>query len=354
MTDTLNIPAPTSPPDRAAPGGLRGLLLRLFLAAADLYAGGVIVYLLLRVTVGDRFWPVALTGTVLQWILLPGFILLAVLVVMKRWPRVALALVPVVTFLGLYGGLLLPPLRPPTVCAANNGCQHLRVMTFNVASAAPGDRVLAAIRAADPDIVALEELVAPQIEILDPALADDYPYRVHHAGIVNGKGLWSRYPILDSDMRVFGTTNTQLIATVDIDGTPVTVVAAHPPRPRLSLRGGYIYDPGVDEDYRQLAAIGTAGGPAIIMGDFNNTDQSDNYRRMRQAGLTDAFRAAGSGFGATFPARLWPLPPVRIDFIFVTDDFTPVDAHVGPDGWSDHYPVVADLIWQPDEPQAGE
>jgi endonuclease/exonuclease/phosphatase (EEP) superfamily protein YafD len=350
MTDqTIHLPKPTPHPEPAAsPGGLRGLLTRLLLAAADLYAGGVIAYLLLRVTVGDRFWLVSLAGTFLQWILLPGFVFLAILVAMKRWPRVAMALVPVVAFLGLYGGLLMPHPRPQTACAAEDGCQHLRVMTFNIASgAAPGESVLGAIQAADPDIVALEELVQSQIDVLDPALADEYPYRVHFPAVINGKGLWSRYPILDAEMRVFGSDNTQLVTTVDIDGTLVTVVAAHPPRPRLTLRGGYVFDSGVDEDYRQLAAIGAAGGPAILMGDFNNTDQSNNYRVMRQAGLTDVFRAAGSGLGDTFPARLWPLPPVRIDFIWVTDHFEPLHAAVGPDGGSDHYPVVADLVWQP-------
>lgn len=339
MTQTTHIQ-----PIDAAPGGLRGVLLRLFLALTDLYAAAVIGYLALRLAVGDRFWPVSLAGTFLQWILLPGFVFLLILTLLRRWPRVALALVPAISFLVLYGGLLLPPLGPSPVCAADNGCTGLRVMTYNIASGAPADGIERAIRQANPDIVALEEVVEPQSRYLDVALADLYPYRFFDPAVINGKGLLSRYPIQSADMRVFGSDNTQLVTTLDIDGLTVTVVAAHPPRPRLSLRG-YVFDEGAVDDYRQLAAIGAAGGPTIIMGDFNNTDQSDNYRIMRAAGLTDSFRAVGSGFGNTFPARLWPMPPVRIDFVWVTDHFEPQRAEVGPDGGSDHYPVVVDLSW---------
>ncbi len=80
------------------------------------------------------------------------------------------------------------------------------------------------------------------------------------------------------------------------------------------------------------------------------TDQSENYARLVHAGLTDAFRAAGQGFGFTWPATLHdaylsPPPLARIDYIFHTPHFYPRRAWVGPAIGSDHLPVLAELAW---------
>jgi vancomycin resistance protein VanJ len=86
------------------------------------------------------------------------------------------------------------------------------------------------------------------------------------------------------------------------------------------------------------------------LGDFNTTDQTENYRLVAEQ-LTDVHWAVGRGFGFTFPdLRRYgadsPLigPVVRIDHIFVSQHFTPQEIHVIPSGHgSDHLPVVATL-----------
>ncbi len=93
-------------------------------------------------------------------------------------------------------------------------------------------------------------------------------------------------------------------------------------------------------------------GPAIFLGDFNTTDQAENYRLIADR-LTDVHRAVAWGFGFTFPGRwldgsapplAFALPMLRIVYVFVSHHWTPDEIHVASDGpGSDHRPVVATL-----------
>lgn len=96
--------------------------------------------------------------------------------------------------------------------------------------------------------------------------------------------------------------------------------------------------------------MAAAGGPTILLGDFNLTDQNDSYALLRDAGLTDAFRTAGWGFGATWPVRKlgMPFPLVRIDYIWYSERIHCTQAWLGPDLGSDHLPLLADLTWSGD------
>ena len=78
---------------------------------------------------------------------------------------------------------------------------------------------------------------------------------------------------------------------------------------------------------------------AFVCGDFNDNPMSYTYYRMTR-GRKDAFVKAGEGFGATY-ARLWPL--LRIDYVLVPDRFKARNCEVHRVGYSDHYPVVAEI-----------
>ena len=56
----------------------------------------------------------------------------------------------------------------------------------------------------------------------------------------------------------------------------------------------------------------------------------------------DAFVSAGSGFGSTY-SHLWPL--LRIDYVLVPDRFDARDCEVHRVRFSDHYPVVAEVMF---------
>jgi endonuclease/exonuclease/phosphatase (EEP) superfamily protein YafD len=129
------------------------------------------------------------------------------------------------------------------------------------------------------------------------------------------------------------------------DGRPVTVFNVHPLRTR-----------GWSHRYRQISAlleedVVRERAPVILGGDFNAPDHSQLYGSI--AGhLENAHRAAGSGFGFTYPASsagTWgPLPVpalVRIDHIFFSDHFVALRAGTLEDsGGSDHHPVFAELV----------
>lgn len=88
--------------------------------------------------------------------------------------------------------------------------------------------------------------------------------------------------------------------------------------------------------------------PVVLAGDFNSAPDSWTYRQL-STGMTDAFRVAGSGFGATYHARR---PVVRIDFILFGPEFEAVAAEVVTPfpSSSDHRPLVARLRWRDPEP----
>jgi vancomycin resistance protein VanJ len=325
-------------------------LWRFLLAAFDVYAALLILYLLLRALFGDHLGLIALLSTFLHWALLPAFALLPLTLWVRRWPTAVMLGLNVAVFLWLFGGLFLPqPMAPAD-------SYDLTVMTYNVGNylIAP-DVLVAALRSSEADIVALQELTDEQAVAIERDLCDLYPYQVLYGYGIPGKGLLSRYPILEEELFYLQAQRLpHLRTTLTIDGAgpglqtmPITVIVAHPPPPSIS-RGGYHFHPHAAAEIASLAQMATANGPCILMGDFNLSDQNDNYALLSDAGLTDAFRAVGWGFGATWPARsriglLRVL--VRVDYIWYSAHFRAIRAWVGPDAGSDHLPVLAQLAW---------
>jgi len=80
--------------------------------------------------------------------------------------------------------------------------------------------------------------------------------------------------------------------------------------------------------------------PAFVAGDFNTPPRGRLYGRLTDA-ATDAFAAAGEGFGWTFPHSH---PVLRIDYIWLTPDVKAVHCRPLRAGPSDHLPVVAEVV----------
>ena len=80
--------------------------------------------------------------------------------------------------------------------------------------------------------------------------------------------------------------------------------------------------------------------PTIVVGDFNSTRDAALHFNMRKK-LIDTWSRAGLGFGAT---RYWGgFLPLRIDYIYVTPDFSVQDAQTLPFSCSDHFAVVSSI-----------
>lgn len=93
-----------------------------------------------------------------------------------------------------------------------------------------------------------------------------------------------------------------------------------------------------------VALIDKEVHPVILSGDFNSTPDSWVYRRL-SAGLQDAYRVAGDGWGATYRSSF---PILRIDWVLLDPEFEVVSAVVHPldASVSDHRPLVVRLRWR--------
>jgi endonuclease/exonuclease/phosphatase (EEP) superfamily protein YafD len=260
----------------------------------------------------------------------------------------------------LYGGLFLPKLPP-----AQADGKTLTIMTYNsLGFNEQPEAVVAAIRAARADVVALQELNPAVAEAIQRQLTSKYPYQTlkPQPGIT-GLGVISRYPLHPIGQTLPGAwIGPPQILTMNFEGTVVTLINFHSVSVNFE---GWDFRAKVEQAARErerqaqtLAHVAAVQpGPLIVLGDFNASEQSTAYRLVTSV-LTDAWREAGYGLGHTFPGADSPgsarpviagIPVpmwlVRIDYIFYSNHWQAASAWLGPwDGVSDHRPVVARLI----------
>jgi len=313
----------------------------LLLAALDLYVVQVWLYVVARAVFGVDFWFVALLSNFMHWLTLPALVVLPLLVWQRAWLRAALWAVPIVFFVVNFGGLFV--VRPAEVPP---GAVTLRVMSYNIGAGYAHPQTLQPVLlASNADLIALVEVSAWQATELgqDPALLQAYPYRFLYGDGSAGKGLFSRYPILEHTLFELEIKRPHLLAKVDVQGQVLTLLISHPPRPGFRANGKIFGDhPAFEAEIGGMLAHIDPHTPTLLVGDLNMVDQNPNHRRLRAAGFSDAFRAAGWGFGATYPAKL---PLVRIDYIWSSPHFIPLASAVGGDGGSDHLPIISDLAF---------
>ncbi|MFE7589602.1 endonuclease/exonuclease/phosphatase family protein [Kitasatospora sp. NPDC057512] len=233
----------------------------------------------------------------------------------------------------VFGPLLLgggaPAHGAPTGGAGGPG---LTVVTHNVNAANPDPAGTArALLAADPDLVALEEVTDAALPayrgVLDKALP-------HHArtGTV---ALWSRYPVTESRRLVIDPGwNRSLRAEVSAPGGPLAVYVAHLASVRMTVTGF-----ATAHRDRDIAALGQAldAEPlprVLLLGDLNTAADD-----RALAPLTGRLTPARSGFGFSWPSAL---PLARIDHI-LTRGLTATATWTLPATPSDHRPVAARL-----------
>jgi endonuclease/exonuclease/phosphatase family metal-dependent hydrolase len=234
----------------------------------------------------------------------------------------------------------------------------LRVMTFNTANDFVDPiHLLALLREYKADIIALVELSPTNAEVLRENLQVEYPYRVLYGKKYDGKGLLSRYPIEQDEYFTLLTERSHIECLLNINGQMITVFVVHAPAPnyRQFERQSAYCEPEIN----LLIQRGKFDRPTMYLGDFNFIDRSATYRLMVDAGLTDTFRAVGSGTGYTFPTRFQYLPVrlpllVRIDYIWVTKHFQPLSSRVALGYGSDHLPVISELKLTTTHNQSGQ
>lgn len=324
---------------------------RLTLAIIQLFVIIILAWSVLRFYPGDRWLPVRLGTYFAPWLfmgLVPA--LFVATLGRHRW-LIGAILVALFLFAGHYSYLFTP--RPQPVSAETNVGQ-LKVMTFNVHYSNRNTKNIAdLIRTEKPDIIALQEVTEELAAPLLLELAADYPHNLNDNSWGFPLILLSRYPLVAQ--RRLPKVQRSIQAAVEIPQGDVTIWNVH--------NFVTVDHVGWESQKRTLNAIAQEieadGKPVIVLGDFNTTDQSENYYLITDS-LTDVHHAVGRGFGFTYPetdvldkipwapwyVQLLHLaqPIFRIDYIFVSDHFVPQETHVIPNGFgSDHRPVVATL-----------
>ncbi|MFI8308767.1 endonuclease/exonuclease/phosphatase family protein [Streptomyces sp. NPDC085927] len=314
------------------------------LAALALALG---LLMLLHAEITDRGGLGSLVETFLPW----SGLFVPMLLAGALWRRSAAAgvalLLPAVTWLSLFGGLLFDK-------SQSGG--DLTVVSHNVNVENPDPAGTARdLAASGADLLALEEMTPQATVAYGKELAKAYPYHTVQGTV----GLWSKLPLSDSrsvdvlrgDAGSLAETRRAedlpvdppraLRTTVATDRGPLVVYVAHLGSVRLMPRHGFW------TDSRDVGAVALAKAVAaeqnervVVLGDMNGTTDDRAFDGLASQ-LHSAQEAAGKGFGFSWPASF---PMARIDQILVRG-VEPKSSWVLPATGSDHLPVAASLSW---------
>jgi vancomycin resistance protein VanJ len=223
----------------------------------------------------------------------------------------------------------------------------LRVVTWNIHDRL--DRLpelRETIGRLNPDILCLQEANARRFEEVMPGARR---VRTHSTLILTHGDIRSRRIIrlgepgqplrapLEADIVLDGMRLKVL--NVHLYSLQLASALKHPPSAESEQLAEDVFavrDTQVDAVLEWLEA---QDGPALVAGDFNTPPRGHVYRRLADA-ATDAFAAAGQGYGWTFPSHA---PVLRIDYVWLNRDLTAVGCYRLRGGPSDHCPVVADI-----------
>lgn len=310
--------------------------------------------------IGESWWvtAVGLYAPRLPFVLPLPFVIFALWAVgLQRflWTQVIAAFLAIVWLMGFVF---------PSPVRARAGAPSLRVLSFNVNSGYGGqDAIAQAVFAESPDIVLLQE--APSGAGLADALRARFPYVQSSTQFI----IASRYPILAASepprIPFFGRARSPRFMRYLLE-TPLGSVAlysVHPISPRgvlhvhqlraalHQLRTGELFAGDPESDVKTnfgLRALQIEGAarsaaheslPVLIVGDTNLPGLSAVLRRSLSS-YTDGFRAAGWGFGYSFPTHH---PFLRLDRILAKGGLQFSSFKIACQGVSDHLCVLADI-----------
>jgi len=341
-------------------------LKQLSLGNKLLYAINIVFAILYLVTLLASFLKVDFIGELAILSLIAPFlatvhiIFFIYWVLAKRW--VALLSLTLL----ILGHFVLGPFYRFSEPSQETG--ELSLMTFNVRDLNRNEildienvdsLIMDFVTRANPDIVCFQEYHGAKS--VDGVLGQ-YPYRYidfvsgHHDGRVV-QGLYSKFPILITGAIDFpNSSNKAIFADVVLAGDTVRIYNIH----LQSFNVIPEFNTITDGDSEKLAArvyngmvkqqqqaeimyrhMAKSPLKKIVVGDFNNTQYSNIYRKIR-GNLNDTFLEKGKGFGTTYKLFGYPM---RIDYILADPSFDIISHHNFDLELSDHYPVMATFQW---------
>lgn len=310
---------------------------------SGLYGLVLSVILLLNLFLTEANAFVGLARSFLSILLMPALLLLPLTLLLRRWIAGALLVPAAVGFFAYYGVFLLPRSEPAPADVA-----HVRILTFNLQFPQTKLESLGEIiTSVDADFVALQELSPEAAAYFEQEFGQEYPYQALHPKADNhaGQGLLSRHPIRADEYWRFDELEATLghqRVELDVDGVGLTIFNVHPVPPYAPERG-FNAQPHTREVRRLLRRAADVTGPVMLVGDFNMSDQFEDYDNVTET-YRDAYREVGEiGLGFSYPnGRRLPLPAViRLDYIFYNEQIVGIEARtVNQSGSSDHRPVT--------------
>ena len=257
--------------------------------------------------------------------------------------------------------------------------KQLTVMTYNTQGMAIGKslegkmKMLKYINQQDADIVCLQEVLVYKNEkrLTLPKLREamsNYPYTYYDFKLYNqqrqfGNVVFSRYPLINKQtIRFESRTNISSQCDVIVNHDTIRLIVNHLESFHINNEDLNLEDLNVTsfqestlgrkliranklrrEQVSALCkAIRKSPYPIIAIGDFNSLPISWVYWRMN-LGLRDCFAESSFGqYGGTYQRKG---VKVRIDYIFLSRSFKPIECYVGSAEHSDHYPVISTIGW---------
>lgn len=244
-----------------------------------------------------------------------------------------------------------------TAACASTSAPPVRVMVYNIHAGkdAAGvdnlERVASLIRSSGADIVLLQEVdrgttrsggVDQLAELMRlTGMHGAFGKSLDYQGGQYGIATLSRWPIARHETVALHTDPPQLRAGGSLEPRVALLVETK----RLHVLNTHL-DASRDDRYR-LQEIGqviraTSGRtPILAGGDFNSEPGSDVQKRVREAGLRDAWAECGQGDALTFPAGQ---PVKRIDYLFFTGRSGCTSATVLDSEASDHRALLVTAV----------
>jgi endonuclease/exonuclease/phosphatase (EEP) superfamily protein YafD len=283
-------------------------------AVACVLAALALPALLARATGGQPPWNRAKLAALAPAATVPA-VAAAVLAALAVWWLALIVAVPAVILISWQ-----LPARRPAAAGSAEGAVTVRVMTLNAEGGrADAQAAVAAVRAGQVDVLAVQELTPELVRRLDDSgLGQLLPSRSvePHFGS-NGTGLWSRFPMTALPPLLGLRAATPRIRIEPVPGRQVTVTAVHPMAPMKGQERRW------QAELSQIqAALTDVAGAQVVTGDFNASRDHRPFRDLLDSGFADCADLARR---RPWPGFTWPrsrlIPSVmRLDHVLVSAD----------------------------------
>lgn len=256
------------------------------------------------------------------------------------------------------------------ISSPNKGNSDLTIMSYNVGFGYPLRKGSKDLREKnkqklsnffhlneDVDVFCLQESSKFSRNVLKENFPEFYSHEIERRGTF----IYSKFPIIRHGEISFGTiTNSCLWADIKLENDTVRIYNMHLQSNKVSRDAVKVIDnanlqekktwvgiKGILKKYISASKVRAKQSemvsehaskslhPTIICGDGNDPPTSFTYSRLC-GDYQDSFTKAGSGIGTTYAGKL---PMLRIDYIFVDNDFEVNAFDILKENFSDHYPV---------------